>query len=248
MIHEWRAGKLFKTRTPSTLDFKIYCDESCHLEHDGSDVMAFGALRCEAESVEPITRSIKLLRQKYNYNNEIKWTKLVYKQLPFYRDLLDLFLESEAVVFKCFLVTNKNYLDHAQFNRGSHGEFYYKMAYYALRGFVKNPGATRIYLDYMDTQGKARIQELLKVLVNAGSPATLSGQTIRSGESQLVQLCDLLIGAISYAKRFLPEDRSPVKAAIIEHIESKLRRDVRDGTPPWEEKFNIFLFSPQRAG
>jgi hypothetical protein len=38
--------------TPQT--FNVYCDESCHLEHDGVPVMAWGAVTCEALEVRAI--------------------------------------------------------------------------------------------------------------------------------------------------------------------------------------------------
>ncbi len=184
MIDEWWNGKLTKARTPHALEYKIYCDESCHLEHDGGNVMVFGALRCKAAAVEETVRAIKGLRTQYEYQTEIKWTKLLKKQLPFYRDLLDLFLRSDALSFKATAVINKHLLDHTQYNQGSHGVFYYKMAFYTLRDFLKNRGAARIHFDYMDTQGKERAQKLLEILSTDGAAGILSAQIVRSGESQ----------------------------------------------------------------
>ncbi|HDR9061243.1 DUF3800 domain-containing protein [Burkholderia vietnamiensis] len=245
MIDEWSRGKLTKTSEPHALDYKIYCDESCHLEHDGSDVMVFGALRCKAESVEEIIRSIKSLREKYGYHTEIKWTKLLRKQIPFYRELIDLFLQSDALSFKATSVINKGLLDHTQYNQGSHGVFYYKVAFYTLRDFLRNKIAARVHFDYMDTQGKTRAKKLLEILTNECPAALLSSQIVRSEESQLIQFCDLLIGAISYARRFAPDERSEVKGAIVDYLENSICRNLVDGTPPWEEKFNIFVFSPR---
>ena len=65
MIDEWNAGQVSHVRIPQPVDFKIYCDESCHLENDGINVMVFGALRCDSDSVEPATRAIKDLRKKF---------------------------------------------------------------------------------------------------------------------------------------------------------------------------------------
>ncbi|WP_081333863.1 DUF3800 domain-containing protein [Burkholderia stagnalis] len=245
MIDEWSRGYLTKTGQPHALAYKIYCDESCHLEHDGSDVMVFGALRCKADSVEEIVRSIKALRVKYGYETEIKWTKLLRKQQPFYRELIEIFLNSDALSFKATSVINKRLLDHTHYNQGSHGVFYYKIAFYTLRDFVKNQGAIRIHFDYMDTQGKTRAQKLLEILSNDSAMAVLSAQIVRSGESQLIQLCDLLIGAISYARRYSPENRSEVKGGIVDYLEYRLGRRLVNGTPPWEDKFNIFAFSPR---
>ena len=247
MIDEWHAGQVTHARTPHPVDFKIYCDESCHLEHDGNNVMVFGALRCDASAVEQAVRSIKELRSKFGYQTEVKWTKLIAKQLPFYLELIDLFLGAGGLRFKATVVINKGLLDHTQYNGGSHGTFYYKMAYYTLRDFLEKEKVCRIHLDYMDTQGNKRAQKLLEVLGNAKAAGILSAQIIRSHESQLIQLCDLFIGALAYARRFEAEKRTTTKSAIIGHLERQLGRSLLDGTPPWEEKFNIFVFSPRKA-
>lgn len=247
MIDEWHAGNVSHVREPKPVDFKIYCDESCHLEHDGNDAMVFGALCCDASTVEPIVRAIKELRKKFAYQTEIKWTKLIAKQLPFYLELVELFLGSGGLRFKATVVKNKNLLDHSQYNGDSHGTFYYKMAFYTLRDFLDKEKVYRIHLDYMDTQGTQRTQKLIQILGTVKTSATISAQTIRSHESQLIQLCDLLIGAMSYSKRFEVQNRSATKARIIAHLETKLGRSLLDSTPPWEEKFNIFVFSPRKS-
>ena len=210
--------------------------------------MVFGALHCEASTIVQAIRSIKELRSKFGYQTEVKWTKLIAKQLPFYLELIDLFLGTGGLRFKATVVINKGLLDHTQYNDGSHGTFYYKMAYYTLRDFLEKEKVYRIHLDYMDTQGNKRAQKLLEVLGNAKAAGILSAQIIRSHESQLIQLCDLFIGALAYARRFETEKRTATKSAIIDHLERKLGRSLLDGTPPWEDKFNIFVFSPRKAG
>lgn len=247
MIDEWQAGHGFQKTHPHPVDFKIYCDESCHLQDDGNDVMVFGAIRCESASVEPTIRAIKELRRKYQYNTEIKWTKLISKQLPFYLELIDLFLGSGGLRFKATVVINKDRLDHSQFNQGSHGTFYYKIAFYTLRDFLEKDKFYRIHFDYMDTQGSLRAKKLLEVLGTAKTAGGLSAQIIRSHESQLIQLCDLLIGSLSYARRFGQDKRTDIKSAIINHLETHLGRSLLEGTPPWEEKFNTFIFSPRKV-
>lgn len=231
---------------PNLADFKIFCDESCHLQHDGSNIMVLGALCCRGADVISITRAIKSLRETHNYHTEIKWTKLVAKQWPFYQALLDLLLQSSALNFKAAVVLNKKLLDHEQYNDGSHGTFYYKMAFYALRDFISQGKAYRIYLDYMDTHGAIKAAKLAEVLKNDSlRAATLDVFIIRSYESQLIQLCDLLIGAVSYANRDDIDKSSKIKNQIVNYLEEKLCRSLAVGTPPWEEKFNLFMFSPR---
>jgi len=230
-------------------DYKIFCDESCHQEHDGSDLMVFGALKCSAQDVERLIRSIKDLRQAHNYHTEIKWTKLIAKQAPFYRALIDLFIQSDCLAFKATVVLNKHLLDHQQYNAGSHNTFYYKMAFYALRDFLKEQGKVyRLYLDYMDTQGAAKASKLAEVLnTNMRGQVSVAAHCIRSHESQLIQLCDLFCGAVAYATRTDLNKTSAAKNEVIAYLGERLQRSLSIGTPPWEEKFNIFQFSPRKA-
>lgn len=232
---------------PDSQKFKIFCDESCHLEKDTSNVMVLGALSCPENSVQLLNRKIKYLRHKHNYLTELKWTKLIGKQFDFYKDLLDLFLDSEELHFKATVVINKNYLDHDEFNQGSHNNFYYKMFFYALRDFINPGGSYKIYLDYMDTHGRDKAAKLMDVLHNSNyGNVNTTAYIIRSYESQLIQLCDLLIGALSYANREDIERKSIIKNEIVGYLEKRLCRQLTVGTPPWEEKFNIFRFSPRR--
>ena len=35
----------------------IYCDESCHLEHDDSDIMVLGGISCDKKNIKYISNS-----------------------------------------------------------------------------------------------------------------------------------------------------------------------------------------------
>ena len=226
-------------------DYKIFCDESCHLPHDQSNVMVFGAIICEADRLDVVLAEIKQLRNFHNYHQELKWTKLIARQIPFYADLIQYFADTPCLRFKATIVSDKKVLDHEKYNSGSHGDFYYKMAYYALKDFFVSGKAYRIYLDYMDTLGFVKARRLQEILAN-GTDTTVQAQIIRSHESQLIQLCDLFIGAIAYANRTdIPGKNSEVKSAVIKLIEKAFRRKCSLGTPPWEDKFNLFMFSPR---
>lgn len=231
----------------SELKYKIYCDESSHLEHDGSNVMVIGAIRCPADQVVSFIKSIKVLRQTHRYHAELKWTKLHSQQFAFYRDLIDLFFELPQIRFKATVVQDKDRLNHEDFAHKTHSEFYYRVMYYTLRDFIAPHELTRVYLDYMDTQGAERAKKLWEVINNKlyGS-AELDFYIIRSFESQIIQLCDLLIGAVAYQNRTDIEKKSIIKTKIVDYIETKLCRKLTQGTPPWEEKFNLFMFLPSK--
>ncbi len=228
--------------------YKIFCDESCHLQHDGSDVMVLGALHCSAEKAEHLTRHIKWLRHNHKFTPELKWSKLHKHQWPLYKDIIDLILDDSDVNFKTTVVLNKSTLDHQQYNAGSHSNFYYKMFYYTLRDFLKEGSEYRVYLDYMDTLGGEKTRKLCEVLQNETNwELKINTTIVQSYESQLIQVTDLLIGAVAYRSRTDIDHTSSIKMQFIDYLESKLNRNLNCSTPPWEDNFNVFRFVPRGA-
>ncbi|RLV60500.1 DUF3800 domain-containing protein [Parashewanella curva] len=228
--------------------YKIFCDESCHLEHDGADIMVLGAIHCSEDKAVRLTKHIKWLRHQHSYHTELKWTKLIAKQWPFYRSLIDLLIDDSDVLFKATVVQHKKSLDHQTYNSGSHNTFYYKMFYYTLRDFLHPENTYKIYLDYMDTLGGSKAQELCRILqAETHYQLNATAYIIQSYEAQLIQLCDFIIGAVSYKNRTEIEHNSEIKNKIVAYIETKLNRELNYGTPPWERNFNIFRFAPVRS-
>ena len=48
------------------MKYNIYCDESCHLEHDNQKYMVLGGIICEKSSRKCIKRDILNIKRKYN--------------------------------------------------------------------------------------------------------------------------------------------------------------------------------------
>ena len=228
--------------------YKIFCDESNHLEHDSSNLMVLGAILCSEEEVVRVNKTIKYLRHKHNYTKELKWTKLSENQKDFYDELLDFFFSSVHLRFKGTVVVNKSFLEHDRFS-SDHDEFYYKMFYYTLRDFLNSGDEYKIYLDFKDSKGGKRAAKLKEVFVNF-THGTVDPEftIIHSHESQILQLCDLLIGALGYKNRKDIEHESAIKNHVINAIESRIGHELDMGTPQWENKFNIFRYSPRNFG
>lgn len=197
--------------------------------------MVNGAILLPEEEVEQINRDIKALKYKHHYYNELKWTKLLHSRKAFYVELIDYFFSSN-MQFKATFVPNKKENIHELYGY-SHDEFYYIVYFYTMCNFMNISHDYKIYLDYKDMNGGKRIQKLQEKL---GSNAhTCDIYIIQSQESQVLQVCDLFIGAISYKNRTDIEHSSEIKKFIIEYIEQKTGYPLVS-TPPWEEKFNIF--------
>jgi len=166
-------------------------------------------------------------------------------QKEFYDELLDYFFGSLDLRFKGTLVLKKNLLQHDKFD-SNHDEFYYKMYYYTLRDFLSIENQYKIYLDYKDCLGGQRVKKLQEIFSNEHHGCLEPQFTIiHSHESQILQLCDLFIGAIGYKNRKDIEHESEIKNYIIAIIEKHIGHQLDIGTPPWETKFNIFRYSPR---
>ncbi|MDU8923646.1 DUF3800 domain-containing protein [Pasteurellaceae bacterium LIM206] len=227
--------------------YKIFCDESGHLEQNKLDAMVLGAICCSNEKSIELSKKIKWLRHKYQFRQEFKWTKLNKHYWELYKEVIDTILFDPDVNFKATVINEKNRLNHDIYNKDSHNLFYYKMFYYTLKNFLSEGNNYRVYLDYMDTLGSQRAKELCKVLMSEHyQQVNLSATIIRSEESQLLQVCDLLIGAVAYKNRDDIEHKSEIKKHFVHYLEEKLGYCLNASAPPWEKQFNIFCFQPRK--
>lgn len=225
----------------------IYCDESCHLLKDNNDCMILGYISCPKSYVKKINKDIREIKLKYNLNKnfEIKWIKVSPSKLDFYLELIRYFIKNPFLSFRCVVATGKSKLNHELF-RQTHDEWYYKM-YYLLLQSVKIGYKYKVYIDIKDTHGGDKIKKLKDILnnrLNTCYDETIQGiQIIKSNESEIMQLDDLLIGAISYINRNL--DSSKAKMDIIDYLKKNTGLTLKKSTSLSASKFNIFVWRPR---
>lgn len=95
--------------------YNIYCDESCHLEHDASKVMVLGAIWCPQEKVREAAVRLREIKASHGLSEtfELKWTKVGPAKLAFYREVVDYFFDNDDLHFRALVVPDKSKLDHA---------------------------------------------------------------------------------------------------------------------------------------
>jgi len=227
--------------------FNIYCDESCHLEHDNQPIMAFGAVWCPTEESKRLAAEIRELKSSFNAKGELKWTKVSLSRKKLYLNLVNWFFKEKKIHFRSLVVKDKSRLDHEAFNQGSHETFYYKM-YFSLLNNVLDPRFQyNIYLDIKDTRSHLRIRKLSDVLCSNVHDFTHEMihriQSMHSKEFELMQMTDFLLGAVTYKNRNLSDNEA--KKEVVDKLESKIKYPLTYSTSKREEKFNLFLFNPK---
>lgn len=228
--------------------FNIYCDESCHLEHDRMPVMVLGAVWCPASAVRQVSRQIAEIKQRHGVPSavEIKWSKLSPAKRQLYLDLVDYFFNNGALHLRAVLIPDKTLLDHAAFSQ-THDTWYYKMCFRMIEQIIDPRQHYRVYLDIKDTRSEEKRRKLEEVLRNSrydpGGQIIERVQQIRSHESPLMQLTDILIGAVAYHNRNLATNTA--KLAVIARIQEHSGRDLKATTWLQEPKLNLLRWQGQ---
>lgn len=228
--------------------YNVYCDESSHLENDNQSVMVLGAVWCSLEKVREITMRLREIKERHGLKPdfEIKWTKVSPAKQRFYLDILDYFFDDDDLHFRALVIPDKSKLRHSDFNQ-DHDDWYYKMYFSMLKAILEPKSSYRIYLDIKDTRSENKVRKLHNFLCNHvqdhNREIVERLQSVRSHEVAILQIADLLIGAVNYVNRDL--HTSEAKIAIVNRLRERSHYNLTSSTLPRESKVNIFIWKAQ---
>jgi hypothetical protein len=232
---------------PRTIN--IYSDEANHLKDPSQgNFMTIGSVWCDKDEVKNLADSIRKVKEYHEFKKsaEVKWTKISPNNLKLYEDLIKVFFAGE-VNFRAVIIP-KNLLDHDTFNQTDE-DFYYKMQYLMATNIIRNncPSSFNIYVDYKDAWSNVRSIKLKGYLENKVDfhDCTFNVQPIRSHESELLQLADVLIGATAYRNNHFQEDGGSPKHRIVRLVEEGALQRLNQISPPTSHKVNVFMWSPR---
>lgn len=233
------------------MEYNIYCDESCHLEHDKSNVMVLGAIKCPKDKKSQIFNDIRNIKLKHGLSTyfEVKWTKVSASKVDFYLDILDYFWSNDDITYRGLVIKDKRKLDHVKYNGGNHNLWYYKMYYLMLNEIIRPEAKYNILVDIKDTRGGSHIKKLHEVLCNNiydfKKDVIKNVCQIDSKQSELLQMADLINGAICFYNRHLMNNpnANSGKAALVKSLLQHKRLDAK--SPLSEQKFNLFIWTPR---
>lgn len=246
----------------------IYCDESCHLEisdknKDKQKSMVLGGIICPEESKKAIINDIRKIKVAYGLSKygEFKWTKVSNNKIEFYVEIIKYFFRNNQLGFRALVFKNKSEF---YYNYYSHNDLYYLAYYLLLREMISTDTENSIYIDKKDTRGGSKIKELRENLLTnklTNRNVDISEmefnhdlikriQIIDSRDTELMQLADLLIGAIAYINRIEEGEKlvSPAKMKIVNLIKDESGYSLIKSTLRQEKKLNIFIWCPNKRG
>lgn len=97
----------------------VYCDESCLLEHDESNVMVIGAVWCNQGQVRKVNQYIREIKEKHGVKPEaeLKWTTVAPVKKNLYMETVNYFFDNSELHFRCIVIPDKGSLEHGRFQQ-----------------------------------------------------------------------------------------------------------------------------------
>ena len=228
--------------------YNIYCDESCHLLNDQNKVFVLGAVWVDIEKSQSIFKDLRQLKEKHNLppDFEAKWTKISIGKVDYYSDLIKYFFSNAELHYRGVVVPDKSILDHSAFHQ-DHNTWYYKMFYILLNVIIKNDAKYNLYLDIKDTKSNLKVLELGRILniASVEDIAVVKAQQIRSHEVELMQVVDILSGALAYKHRGLSSNEG--KNMVVKVVEESIGEEILGSSDRGEDKFNVLVWTPKKV-
>lgn len=214
--------------------FNFYCDESTHLENDGMPYMMIAYVSTAYNQLKQYKTQLKAIKAEHKVKGEIKWSNVSGGQYPFYADLIDFFFSND-MNFRSIIV-DKTQIDDSK-EGFTYNDFYFKMYYQLLHHKINQAYSYNIYCDIKDTRSHKKLAQLNEML--QWNSSIRNFQFIRSHESSIMQLTDLIMGAINYKLRGIT--KVTAKTKLIEKIESHCKVPITKSTAKTADKFNLFF-------
>jgi hypothetical protein len=243
------------TATPAYPAYRIFADES------GTNARlpcyGFGLLWIPNERRGTFHADVRRLKERHGkpLNHEIKWTKTTPANLPLYKAAVDYVLQAPNVFFHAIIYPRR--LVDLTYHEGSwdlaRRKHFVAFLRDRIKRFSRGSGAsTREFHVRVDAgySEYAKATEAAHKILNAGLAndskirnVVTSFREVDSAETQGVQLCDLILGAVMAARQ--EEITASAKLELLKHLADRLGwPDLKCFTYPQEPRFNIWCWHP----
>lgn len=227
--------------------YEIYCDESRQELFYDKDKTSFGyvligGIWLDAAQRARVKSDIKGIRAQNGLHTEFKWTKVGESGYSFYSDIIRYFFNEDALKFRTIVLKN-NELDAITFHNGDNELMFYKFYYQLIKHWIEDGNTYRIIVDLKTNRKKDRLKTLQRYLQSSNLAANIEFvQALPSNEVDLIQLADLLLGAVGAS--FTGHIESGNKLKLLALAEELRGHPLHYSTNRYFQKFNVFRCHP----
>ena len=207
----------------STLRFSFaFLDETGSLGSPRDPFFAVGLLQCPEPAA--LLRPLQRMRDKTHFYDEIKWSGVSTKKLPVLTQAVDCLFGSDA----CFSAFVTDKAKHDVISRfGGLFQAYEALSRQLILASARKGEMLWVIADEFSTPPTETFEENVRDWVNsraAHGQAVAGVCRMRSSGSDLLQLADLLLGAVAYEHKatlgLVDLGRSTPKVRLLDHIHS----------------------------
>lgn len=232
------------------MNIDVYCDESYpdlfSSRKPSAEYLLIGSLWIKSGDRERFKAEIHHLRDRHRIGGEFKWSKVTPSRQQFYIELLKWFFnQGDNMRFRCIAVDHRQVnLDY--FHEGDHELGFYKFYYQMILHWIQDSNTYHIFCDFKHNRRRDRLHTLQGCLNNSILNSKIEKvQAVRSEESVLIQLVDVLVGVTAARLNNRLVDHS-AKSMVVQHLEDLLGRRIGP-TSKLENKFNVFRINLQEG-
>ena len=232
---------------------QVFCDES---RPRGDRFMVLGGIIVPRVSLESMGEEIQTLRHDLHSTAELKWGKVSKGWLSKYKAFVDYFFEkneNERLHFHS-LIIDRSRVDHRKYSDGDAELGFYKFYYQLLlHCFGKNycPDMGDRIIAYLDQRQTSYPVPQLRRILNHGVAKNFGNKTrpflavtpVNSKQHDLIQLTDVLIGAIGYHRNGLQAltEACPAKVELADYIAKRAGvKNLGRSTPYRMKRFTVW--------
>lgn len=230
------------------MNIEVYCDESYpdlfSSQKPNAQYVIIGSLWLKSDDRATYKAEINELKNQYRIGGEFKWSKVSPSKIEFYKSLVAWFgNKGDNLRFRCIAIGHSQ-VNLIKFHENDQELGFYKFYYQMLHHWIHHLNSYVIFCDFKSNRRRDRLHVLKRCLSSSNLSATIHNvQAIRSDESVLMQLTDVLVGASSSRLNRIATPGG-AKSEIVNHLESHLGKKILP-TALSEKKFNVFRISLQ---
>ncbi|MEW5799103.1 MAG: DUF3800 domain-containing protein [Bacteroidota bacterium] len=240
--------------------YHIYCDES---RQSKDRYMVLGGIVMEHTEILRFADTMKKFRQEQKMTAELKWSKVSTQKLPEYKRFVDYFFalnNTNYIHFHSIIIDNHQ-VNHKKFNKGDKELGFYKFFYQLLlhcfgKIYCTSTNNVRLFVHLDNRQTKYKLSTL-KTILNNGMAKKFSilyrpfvaVEPVESKISDLLQISDIILGAMGYQKNgyHLLAESKKGKIELAEYIASSAGlKTLTENTLKSNQRFTIWNFRLQQ--
>lgn len=207
-----------KIRTPF-----VFFDETGSINDQANRFFGLGMIKC----MQPyfLDQKIRLLRQRANFFEEIKWNTISNSKRKFLVKYIDVIFETPGIYFSSIIINKDSINFEKEFSNDPY-QAYQRFAEDLLKKSIGQNEVLTVLADYISTPEYVRFEVKTKHSLNKDMDRLAIGgiHRVDSNGVQILQVADIFLGAVAYdyklANQLVKGDR--YKKDILHYILKKL--------------------------